>query len=178
MLRHPVLRQLQKENMQQKQRERHVATSYDRHDARCCLFPRCLMAEQHPDLGKACFQVAGGEKGPWPPTLGQPVNDPCSLGSLARLGALVVYAIGAREDGPIKIGITSDVVSRLSALQTGNWQQLSVLSAHFAGARATAAKIEAALHGRLAHRSMVGEWFDLPLSAFHCAMRELVNVNR
>lgn len=66
----------------------------------------------------------------------------------------VVYFIRAGENGPIKIGITTDVPSRLSSLQTSHAETLVVMTTTPGG---TALEYE--LHKRFAHHRLRGEWF-------------------
>lgn len=91
--------------------------------------------------------------------------------------ACIVYVIAADPNGPCKIGITTNVMTRLISLQTGYWLPLrcwgfrmvikrdgtnqypSMLKALWAGARAT----ESRCHTVLSEMDlrMVGEWFDV-----------------
>lgn len=64
-----------------------------------------------------------------------------------------VYFVGGR-DGPVKIGFTVDVASRLSTLQTGSPTPLSVLAV-VAGSPAD----ERAYHRRFKGIRLHGEWF-------------------
>jgi len=67
----------------------------------------------------------------------------------------VVYAIGSPEHGFVKIGTTSNLPARLSALQTPSPFPLHVLwqceGAH---------ELERSLHGHLSRFRVRGEWFD------------------
>jgi hypothetical protein len=66
-----------------------------------------------------------------------------------------LYFIQAGEEGPIKIGIASNVTKRLSMLQIGNAEELRVLAlleCH--------PSVEDLLHGRFAEGRIRGEWFD------------------
>lgn len=65
-----------------------------------------------------------------------------------------VYFIQVGEAGPIKIGITKDVKSRLSNLQCGHTEALRLLH-HMAGTGTD----EAALHERFHSLRISGEWF-------------------
>jgi hypothetical protein len=67
-----------------------------------------------------------------------------------------VYFIRAGQSGPIKIGWSKDVGGRLSQLQTGNAERLTVLVSV-----PTTPDLERRLHDLLArHRRPGGEWFD------------------
>ncbi len=67
-----------------------------------------------------------------------------------------VYFIQADENGPIKIGFTSDdPLRRLNQLQTGNASALRLV-----GAIRAARALERELHIALAEWRMQGEWFQ------------------
>lgn len=67
-----------------------------------------------------------------------------------------VYFIQADENGPIKIGFTSDKPEkRLNQLQTGNHASLKLL-----GAINATADREKELHAALAEWRLQGEWFE------------------
>jgi hypothetical protein len=65
-----------------------------------------------------------------------------------------VYLIRQGESGPIKIGTSTDVESRLASLQTANPEPLHLLRTFDGDER-----IERAIHGRFAHLRLRGEWF-------------------
>lgn len=69
----------------------------------------------------------------------------------------VVYFVGAKSLGPVKIGFTSDrtVSSRLSQLQTGSHEELVVL-----GQVDASPAVERAIHNLLASHLVRGEWFE------------------
>jgi len=71
-----------------------------------------------------------------------------------------VYAIGP-IDGPIKIGFTNNLDTRLRAIQTGN--PLPVKIHHFIkfDNENDMRKAEKTLHETLRHIRKKGEWFDL-----------------
>jgi len=89
----------------------------------------------------------------------------------------VVYCIGPTEDGPTKVGITTNISQRIISLQTGCWEPLRIFSVRVAvptggrwrrnsraqsfldGARAA----RAACHEKLREfeLGLVGEWFDV-----------------
>lgn len=66
----------------------------------------------------------------------------------------VLYAIQEGDDGPVKLGTTLDIFSRLGQLQTSHYKELR-LRALWAGDRAD----EKALHSRFAHLHLHLEWF-------------------
>lgn len=71
-----------------------------------------------------------------------------------------VYVIVATS-GAVKIGITSNVDTRLKELQTGNHEQLSVLYKLEVANRTIATAIESLLHDRYARHALRGEWFSV-----------------
>jgi hypothetical protein len=78
----------------------------------------------------------------------------------------IVYFIRSGTDGPIKIGKASDVMRRLSGLQSAHAEELRLLAT-------TRAVTEDELHQRFAHLRMRGEWFraEPELLAFIDSMR-------
>lgn len=74
-----------------------------------------------------------------------------------REAARYVYVVQGIDGGPIKIGRTRDVASRVSSLQTACPFELRVL--HFIE-HENAAFLESALHQRFAAARLHGEWFD------------------
>lgn len=66
-----------------------------------------------------------------------------------------VYFIQAGSNGPIKIGIASNVHRRMALLQIGNPAQLTLLAIQPGGNRE-----ETALHRRFAACHLRGEWFN------------------
>ena len=73
-----------------------------------------------------------------------------------------IYVIGP-ENGPYKIGFSSDPVSRLSNLQVSS---PVVLKLHYSESTtlAKAKIIEKLIHRQLSHQRLRGEWFSIPLS--------------
>ncbi|MDG4550223.1 MAG: YozE family protein [Candidatus Contendobacter sp.] len=69
----------------------------------------------------------------------------------------VVYFVGSRTNGPIKIGFTTDltVSSRLAQLQTGSSEKLFLLGKIMGGP-----KLEQAIHNLLETHLVQGEWFE------------------
>ena len=66
----------------------------------------------------------------------------------------LVYFIGA-ETGPIKIGIATNPIARLSTLQTGHHEKLELLAVTDGGE-----ELEKAYHKLFGSQRRVGEWFD------------------
>lgn len=71
-----------------------------------------------------------------------------------------LYLISEGPDGPIKIGRSISARSRLATLQTGNARPLAIASA-YSMPLDQVIEAEQYLHEELAHRALVGEWFDL-----------------
>jgi hypothetical protein len=63
--------------------------------------------------------------------------------------------------GPVKVGITSNVQSRLASVQTGCHRRLAVLAALPIPDRENARRVEAEIHKLGIHWRLEGEWFDL-----------------
>lgn len=100
-----------------------------------------------------------------------------------------VYVISPGESGPVKIGHASDLEGRLSSVQAGCWEKLSVFYAqHFyknqkgsvspgmmiAGADVTARFLEKSSHKALKAEGshLRGEWFDIDVyEAIHLIER-------
>jgi hypothetical protein len=65
-----------------------------------------------------------------------------------------IYFVQAGSGGPIKIGSTKDLLDRISVLQTGNHEQLTLL-----GCVDGTSSDERAFHTRFAPHRIRGEWF-------------------
>jgi hypothetical protein len=84
-----------------------------------------------------------------------------------------VYFIQADENGPIKIGFTSDdPKKRLNQLQTGNPAVLKLLGA----IKGTVAR-EKELHARLAEWRLQGEWFQSHSTVLSTIQEAMANIN-
>lgn len=75
-----------------------------------------------------------------------------------------VYFISDGEH--TKIGVAKNMEKRLSSLQVGNPKKLKIVSFVPCCSEHIARKIEKYLHESLSGCRMVGEWFNLPASAF------------
>jgi predicted GIY-YIG superfamily endonuclease len=75
-----------------------------------------------------------------------------------------VYAIG-REEGPVKIGITSNLVSRLSSLNTASSFPLRLIYAQPCKDQQHATMHEASCHRYHEEKRLNGEWFDVDADA-------------
>lgn len=88
-----------------------------------------------------------------------------------------VYIIALRKagvlTGPVKVGVTKALGSRLSSLQTGCWERLEVAYRFSIKSRDLAYEIESIIHSDLSDFRIQGEWFSLdPL----CALEALCGV--
>lgn len=70
-----------------------------------------------------------------------------------------VYAIGS-EDGPVKFGITSNLLSRLRSLQNGSATKLELIWVYTCSDRDSALNFEQSIH-EIAEPRLEGEWFDI-----------------
>jgi len=71
-----------------------------------------------------------------------------------------VYCIGS-QDGPVKVGITQNLHSRLRVLQNASPKRLEIVWVFTADTKACAHEAEQWLHWRWAKRRLSGEWFDI-----------------
>lgn len=71
-----------------------------------------------------------------------------------------VYAIGT-EDGPVKVGITQSLHSRLRALQNGSPQKLELIWVYTTQDREAALRMERDFHEVYAEHRLEGEWFQI-----------------
>jgi hypothetical protein len=75
--------------------------------------------------------------------------------------------------GPVKIGITSNVASRLAGVQTGQHRRLHALAVFDTPNRDIARRMEASFHREFTAGRLEGEWFDAdPVTVLErmCAM--------
>lgn len=71
-----------------------------------------------------------------------------------------IYVIG-REEGPVKVGITSSLAARLSAIQTGCHFKIELLHYRECADRAQALEHEQIFHDVYAAQRLAGEWFEI-----------------
>lgn len=71
-----------------------------------------------------------------------------------------VYAIGS-EDGPVKVGITSNLLSRLRSLQNGSASKLDLIWVFTAHRRQEALDLERWFHENHVGCRLEGEWFNI-----------------
>lgn len=70
----------------------------------------------------------------------------------------MVYFIQQGQSGPIKIGVSDDPKQRLKSLQTGSPHSLHLRDA---APVPEDQRLESALHKKLEHRRLNGEWFEI-----------------
>ena len=73
-----------------------------------------------------------------------------------------VYIIG-REEGPVKVGVTSSLDARLATIQTGCHFKIDLLYFRQFRNRDHALEHERNFHAVYAQNRLAGEWFDLDL---------------
>jgi hypothetical protein len=71
-----------------------------------------------------------------------------------------IYVIG-REEGPVKVGITSSPADRLRTLQTGCPFKLTLFQKWECADRSDAIEHEDIFGGVCADSRIIGEWFDM-----------------
>jgi predicted GIY-YIG superfamily endonuclease len=71
-----------------------------------------------------------------------------------------IYVIG-RQDGPVKVGVTSNPQSRLGQIRTGCPFHVELLHAEPMLSRAHALQHEADFHAVYEEKRLNGEWFDI-----------------
>lgn len=71
-----------------------------------------------------------------------------------------IYVIG-REQGPVKVGITSSPGARLAAIQTGCHFKIDILHLRECRDREQALEHEEIFHSVYREQRLNGEWFDL-----------------
>ena len=73
----------------------------------------------------------------------------------------VLYVLAVGQDGPSKIGFTTDIMQRIRSLQTGNWQQIKAYDFRVA-----------------LPKNMSGMWFDLEKFAVQGAKLAEIEAHR
>lgn len=81
---------------------------------------------------------------------------------LKRQGFCACYVLGLAECGPVKVGYASDIVTRVSQIQSAHWKPVTVFAVYWFAGLPLAQRVEAgalsALKGTGAH--IRGEWFE------------------
>ncbi len=75
-------------------------------------------------------------------------------------GVYFIYC-GDHKNAPVKIGVTSDIENRVSALQTGNPYQLECKAFIPCANKDQAYRLESFFHRQFRKSRMIGEWFKL-----------------
>ena len=83
-----------------------------------------------------------------------------SKGKLMSYGVYFIYC-GDQQNSPVKIGVTSNIESRISNLQTGNPYVLVCKALIPCEDKGQAYRLESYLHDRFKKKRMNGEWFKL-----------------
>ena len=84
-------------------------------------------------------------------------------------GVYFIYC-GDRNNSPVKIGVTSDIENRISALQTGNPYQLICKALIPCADKDQAYRLESFFHRQFRKNRLIGEWFKL----YHFDMKKLL----
>ncbi|RVD44885.1 GIY-YIG nuclease family protein [Mesorhizobium sp. M4A.F.Ca.ET.020.02.1.1] len=96
----------------------------------------------------------------------------CRIDQLAQRNSLgLVYIIAHDPAGPVKIGKSAFLASRLEGLQTGNPNKLYVFAAFIGASRARAMVMEGRIHDALDDARLIGEWFSLTVEEAKKACR-------
>jgi hypothetical protein len=87
-----------------------------------------------------------------------------------------VYIVGNPHlPSSVKIGITNNLKTRLSALSTGNSEKLSILHNWKLPTITDARNVERLAHGRLSQYRLSGEWFDVTPEVAKLAVDNIIN---
>jgi len=87
-----------------------------------------------------------------------------------QYGVYFIYC-GNLKNAPVKIGVTRDIESRVSALQTGNPYQLICKAFIPCNDKTQAYHLESFFHKQFSKCRMIGEWFRL----HHFDMKRLLH---
>jgi hypothetical protein len=86
------------------------------------------------------------------------INDTCHI-------YLIAHVVSDRLAGPVKIGITNSLGSRIATIQTGNPREVTIAFSFATPNREIAATFERAFHEVFGAHRLKGEWFDIPPAA-------------
>ena len=75
-------------------------------------------------------------------------------------GVYFIYC-GDKQTSPVKIGVTSDLESRIASLQTGNPYKLTCKALIPCDDKTQAYHLESFFHKQFKKNRMMGEWFKL-----------------
>ena len=82
---------------------------------------------------------------------------------IRKQGFHSLYLMTTEADNPVKVGIATDPVDRLAALQSANFVSLRIHRFWWMPGRQITARIESAFKDHFQSVNVRGEWFDLPL---------------
>jgi T5orf172 domain len=80
---------------------------------------------------------------------------------LARTGHAAVYAISTKDRSPTKIGVTSDINTRLDHMQRGNWNELYLYYVLWFPDKEIASVVEGAAKMLLIQNRLTRGWFNV-----------------
>lgn len=94
--------------------------------------------------------------------------EPSAMNLMESARLFCVYAIGPSESGPLKIGYTRNLNSRLINANNGNWVDLYVQAAYVAMSANIAMSVEREMHRHLSEEGLRirGEWFQIDKDRF------------
>lgn len=95
---------------------------------------------------------------------------------IKRRGFSCLYLISCSDGMPTKIGIASDIYTRLNALQVGNWVKLELQYILWLPGRAASELVEKELHRKYEDYSIGGEWFNLHYSNIYYEIDTIARV--
>lgn len=81
--------------------------------------------------------------------------------SLVKSGRVAIYAVSTKDRMPTKIGISADLNTRMSAMQTGYWENLYFYYVLWTPGKLLAELIEKSIHVRLYKECIRQEWFKI-----------------
>lgn len=96
----------------------------------------------------------------------------CASCDKGNVHLYLVAGVGRASEplGPVKIGITGNVESRMASIQTGSPRQLKIVGCFWTPNREIARKFEVAFHNQYHDRRLSGEWFSVdPIEALELA---------
>jgi hypothetical protein len=89
-----------------------------------------------------------------------------------------VYALAWSSDGPSKVGVTGNILARLSELQTAHPYRLRVYFAAELMSERRAFGVESAVLERQENQRLVGEWMAIPPRELAACIREICDEKR
>ena len=74
---------------------------------------------------------------------------------------IIAHSYPGGPQGPVKVGITKSLGSRLTTLQTGNWSRIEYAHFYQLSNKGLAFEIEQLFHEAFSESRMCGEWFGI-----------------